>query len=185
MRTNWFTWDRMMSLLHFCSLVSVKVTFVVLSGKNVFLFSEFKNHCSLLKVHKIVLYVNWFKVCSLSLDENIKKRSKFLLFFFTLVPEGFLNFSLHEMREPEPQSDECESRLLRLSFSDKIDIVNKNWWKSIKIELSLPKLIKPIKIDNHKNFCYRLLSIFDVKQLISIEKYPLQSILWSIEIIDW
>ena len=156
-----------------------------LVARTFFFFQSLKTIAACWKFIKIVLYVNWFKVCSLSLDENIKKRSKFLLFFFTLVPEGFLNFSLHEMREPEPQSDECESRLLRLSFSDKIDIVNKNWWKSIKIELSLPKLIKPIKIDNHKNFCYRLLSIFDVKQLISIEKYPLQSILWSIEIIDW
>ena len=40
------------------------------------------------------------------------------------------------------------------------------------------------KIDYHKNFCYRLLSIFDINGLISIEKYWLQSILSSIEIID-
>ena len=105
---------------------------------------------------------------ALYLDENIKKRDKFQFFGLRISNSHlFLAYS--------------HCLLLRLISSDKIDISDRNRWKSIEIEPYLPKSVKSIKIENHKNFCYRLSSIFDISRLISIE---IQSILSSVEIID-
>ena len=123
---SWFPWKG----CHFCVfvlLLPLRLHLLLLTAR-MFFFHSLTNLCSLLKVHKIVLY-NWFKVCALSLDENIKKKYKFLCFGLRMYHWNvFLALSL--------------SLLLHLSCSDKIDIFNidtcrwkSNQWKSTKIEL--------------------------------------------------
>ena len=65
-----------MSLLHFCSLFAVKVTFVAFSGKNV-LFSTNKPlqivESSLKLFYRTYRFIGFID-CALSLDENITEE---------------------------------------------------------------------------------------------------------------